>query len=410
MASENGSISESLYNFQAALVENGQNLQSFMQEHYIDKWVSDEMFHVLAIRTTMVQSMHNFLIGKGLFNIEKVSLGPVTDPLAHDVEHTPTIRYKGHQYTTTHSMIYNKFLACFNTLIKGIFVDSPNIRLEIQSPIGIQRNKYLIDFSQMDIEVRRDSNLTLDDYLYKTDEVGKILKSDYETALNFFEELIINIVTELLNKNQKNLDALAIRLEIPVSPFPRYRKDDAVARFGGRALEKKIGDDCKSQFFWVTGLLRENYDLVYPYMLPDGKKIDPASIQSDMIYNYDLCACSLSTDNTRGQAYEVLSGAIREWLYEPIVERLLDNKIISVRPIIKDGVLENINELGGYGPFLLAVSQRDNMGKSFFPSTYGGGLGIERFLFSILKGQKIKNIDQITCFGKNPDSHPMYLF
>lgn len=410
MSNGNNSISESLNNFQAALVESGQNLQSFMIEHYIDKWMSDDLYNVLAIRTTMVQAMNNFLISKGLFNIEKVSLGPVTDPLAHDVEHTPTIRYKGHQYTTTHSMIYNKFLACFNTKIKGIFVDSPNIRLEIQSPIGIQRNKYLIDFSQMDIEVRRESNLTLDDYLNKVDYVKKILSADFETALTLFEELIVYVVKELLNKNQKNLDALSVRLEVPSTPFPRYRKDETVARFGGIALEKKIGDECDSQFFWITGLLRENYDLVYPYLLPGGKKVSPATIQSDSIYNYDLCSYSLSNDNRRGQAYEVLSGAIREWLYEPIVERLLDNKIIPERPVIRDGVIENINDLGGYGPFLLAVFQRDNTEKTLFPSTFGGGLGIERFLFSILKGQKIKTIDQVTCFGKNPDSHPLYLF
>ncbi len=407
---ENSSIGQSLFNFQAALMENGQNLQIFLQEQYVDKWMSDEMFHVLAIRTTMVQAMHNFFISKGLFNIEKVSLGPVTDPLAHDVEHTPTIRYKGHEYTTTHSMIYNKFLSCFNPMVKGIFVDSPNIRLEIQSPIGVQRNKYLIDFSQMDVEIRRENKPTFDDYLFRVEDVKNNLKNDFEGALAFFEEVIENIVIELLNKNQNNLNALGIHLEIPVRPFPRYRKDLATSRFGTSALERKIGEECKSQFFWITGLLRENYDLVYPYLLPEGEKISSGSIQSDMIYNYDLCASSLSVDKKQGQAFEVLSGAIREWLYEPIVERLLDNKIISVRPQICGGVIENIDQLGGYGPFLLAVSQCDSSGRSLFPSTFGGGLGIERFLFSILRGPKIKSIDQVTCFGKNPDLHPMYLF
>lgn len=410
MTTGNGSIGESLYNFQAALVESGQNLQTFMKEHYINKWMSDEMMHVLAIRTTMVQAMHNYLISKGLFDIDRVSLGPVTDPLAHDVEHTPTIRYKGCQYTTTHSMIYNKFLACFNKSIKGIFVDSPNIRLEIQSATGVQRNKYLIDFSQMDVEVRREKQLSLDDYLNKTEETKKIISADMDSALELFEGMIISIATELLNRNQKDLDALGVTIEVPKSPFPRYRKDDVVAKYGAHAIEEKVGKDCNSQFFWITGLLRENYDLVYPYLLPDGKKIDRSAIPSDMIYNYDLCASSVSKDGKRGQAYEVLSGAVREWIYEPIVERLIDNKIISVRPIINNGVLENINELNGYGPFLLAVAQLDSNGKSLFPSTYGGGLGIERFLFSVLSGSKIKTVDQVTCFGKNPDSHPIYLF
>jgi len=57
----------------------------------------------MAIRTTIVTAMHNFLTEEGLFNMERVSLSPVTDPLAHDVEHTPSISYKGHEYKTTHS-------------------------------------------------------------------------------------------------------------------------------------------------------------------------------------------------------------------------------------------------------------------------------------------------------------------
>jgi len=33
-------------------------------------------------------------------------------------------------------------------------------------------------------------------------------------------------------------------------------------------------------------------------------------------------------------AVEILSGAVREWLYEAIIERLLDNGIIPARPVI----------------------------------------------------------------------------
>lgn len=404
-------IGESLSGFQSALLESGNNLDGFIKHQYIDKWIRDEIYHVMAIRTTMVNAMQEFLIQEGLLNLERVSLSPVTDPLAHDIEHTPSIRYKGHQYVTTHSMIYSKFLACFNPKIKGIFVDSPNIRLELPSPIGEPRKKYLIDFSQMDIEVKRDNRLELSDYLENPKKVTDILNSDYEKAIDFFERMIVHAITSIVEKNSLNVNALNVILEVPEKPFPRFRKDNTVAKYGAASYEKKAGEETKSQFFWITGLMRENYDLIYPYLKSDGTKIPIDQFSSTMIYNYDICAQSIHADNRKmGQAYEVASGAIREWLYEPIVERLIDNKIISTRPVFKNGCIENIEEFGGYGPFLMAVAQKNDSGQPLFPATFGGGIGIERILFALLNGPKIRSIDDVTLFGKNPDKNPVYLY
>jgi aspartyl/asparaginyl-tRNA synthetase len=404
-------IGQSFYNFQSALNESGESLEGFVQKQYIDKWVSDELYHAMAIRTTFVNAMHNFLAEYGLFNMERVSLSPVTDPLAHDVEHSPSISYKGHEYMTTHSMIYSKFLACFNPKVKGIFVDSPNIRLELESSTGLQRGKYLIDFSQMDIELRRNRDVQLDRYINNPTEVTAILREDMEKALSFFEELIIAACKAVAKKNESNLSALGVTLEVPTSPFPRYRKDEATAKFGTAGLEQKLGETIKSQFFWITGLMRENYDLIYPYLKPDKSRISIADFSSDMIYNYDMCARPLyKSRSSYGPAYEIGSGALREWLYEPIVERLIDNKVITVRPKIVNGNIENIDELGGYGPFLMAVRRKDSEGRSLFPSTFGGGIGIERALYALVNGPKIKKVDDVTLFGKNPDSHPLYLY
>ncbi len=404
-------ISESLYNFQAALRENGQSLDDFIRQNYTSKWMGDNLYHALAIRTTFVNAMHNFLTNYGLLNMERVSLSPVTDPLAHDVEHVPTISYKGHDYKLTHSMIYSKFLACMNPKIKGIFVDSPNIRLEIESPIGVQRGKYLCDFSQMDLEMRRNRGITLDEYLNEPKKVIKILKEDMEKALTFFEQLIIESMSEVADKNEEDLKALGVAIEVPKSPFPRFKRDESVAKYGAANFEQKLGQKADSQFFWIVGLLRENYDLIYPYLKPDGSKTPLTDFTSDMVYNYDLCAKSIQRQTSKyGDAYEILSGAIREWLYEPIIERLIDNKVLQVRPKIVDGMIENINELGGYGPFIMAIAHKDENGKSLFPETFGGGVGIERTLFALTKGQQIKVVDDVTFFGKNPDSHPIFLF
>ena len=414
-------VGQSLFNFQAALKESGSSLGEFIRSHYMDKWRGDQIYHALAIRTTFVNALQLHLAREGLFNVERVSLSPVTDPLAHDVEHTPSIRYKGHTYLTTHSMIYSKLLALFNPRLKGIFVDSPNIRLELESPTRIQRGKYLIDFSQMDIEVRRPRRIDLETYLNDTEKVQKILREDHEEALAFFERLVVSATSAIVEANDGDLKALGVALEVPKSPFPRFRKDEAVARYGTSAIEGPLGRTVSGQFFWITGLLRENYDLIYPYLKPDRRNSSGAEspydkrllaeFTSEMIYNYDLVAQSRRrSDGALGPALEVLSGGLREWLYEAIVERLIDNGVLEQRPKVVGDNVENIHELGGYGPFLLAAWQKDEQGRNLFPETFGGGLGVERCLFALCRGEAIRQVDQVTLFGKNPDSYPLYLF
>lgn len=404
-------IGESLYRFQSAINESGITLEEFISNNYTNKWLSNNLYNSMAIRTTFVNAMNQYLVNEGLFNLEKVMMSVITDPLAHDIEHTPSIAYKGHTYVTTHSMIYSKFMSCSNRKIKGVFVDSPNIRLEIESPTNEQRGKYLADFSQMDIELNRNSGVDLDTYYNKPDQVLEILNKDMEKAKDFFERMIVFACEEINKRNSDNLKELGVIIEVPKTPFPSFAKDESVGKYGVRGHEEKLGEQTDSQFFWITGLMRENYDLVYPYLKADGSKSVLSEMKSPSIFNYDILAKSIDAKTGKHSvAREILSGAIREWLYEPIVDRIIDNKVLPVRPIMKDGNIENLNELGGYGPFLKFVSMKDADGKSIFPDTMGGGIGIERSLYTLLRGEKIKKIDDVTFFGKNPDSHPLYLF
>ena len=198
---------------------------------------------------------------------------------------------------------------------------------------------------------------------------------------------------------------------VPKTPFPCFQKDECVKKYGAKKHEEMAGEETDAQFFWITGLMRENYDLVYPYLGADGTKVHIPEVKSENIFNYDILAKSIDSKTGRqSPAKEILSGAIREWLFEPIVERILDNKVLQVRPIIQDGNIENLDELGGYGPFLYFVSMKNEQGKAIFPDTMGGGIGIERSLYAMLRGEKVAKIDDVTYFGKNPDSHPLYLF
>jgi aspartyl/asparaginyl-tRNA synthetase len=405
------SIGEELFHFQAGLTQSGSSLEDFIRQNYVNNWMDDRLPAAMAVRTSMVTAIHNFLVDEGLLNLERVQMSPVTDPLAHDVEHVPTILYKGMPYVSTHSMIYSKFLACFNPAVKGVFVDSPNIRLELESPTRQQRGKYLIDFSQIDIEIRRNRGVDLETYLHSPDKVKEFVREDYEKIIDFFERMIIAACTRIVEKNETELKALGIAIEVPKQPFPRVTNDASIKKYGKVNTEAKVGEDVDGQFFWITGLMRENYDLIYPYLLPDGSRAPLKSFSSGMIYNYDICAKSLLRDtNTYTPALEILSGAIREWLYEPIVHRLIDNRIIPEAPVFNDGVLENIENMRGYGPFLTAVAMKDAEGRPYFPETMGGGLGVERTLYALLKGDKVTKIDDVVCFGKNPDTFPIFLF
>ena len=402
-------IGQSLFGFQAALKQAGSSLEGYLDKYYFNKWIGDTIYAAMSLRTTFVNAMHQFLADEGLFNLERIQMSPLTDPLAHDVEHVPNIHYKGQRYLMTHSMIYSKLLACYNPKIKGVFVDSPNIRLEIESPDRVQRGKYLIDFSQMDVEVKRNRRVDLETYLKEPDDVKKILIEDMGKGMDIFERLIIYSMTKIVEKNEDDLRTLGIAIEVPKQPFPRFKCDEGKKRYGWR-YEEKLGEEINEPFFWINGMLRENYDLVYPYLRPEGK-ISLSEMTSDMIYNYDICAKSIIRDTGKQTpALEILSGGVREWIYEAIVERLLDNGIIPERPVIFEGNIKNLDELGGYGPFLMITAKKDERGRSTFPDTFGGGIGVERTLYAICRGPLLDKVDDITCFGKNPDSHQLFMF
>lgn len=404
-------VGQRLNRYQKTLEAQGTSLKREIDQRYVGKWRSEALYHVSRIRTSLVGGMMDHLIEEGLLNLERVSISLVTDPLAHTVEHLPEIPYRGADYVTTHSMIYAKFLACHNPHLKGIFVDSPNIRLEPADPEGRQRGRYLIDFSQLDVEVRRNRGLELDAYLDRPREVTAILQEDLARALKLFEGMARSGFAKVQRLAGDSLEALGVRIDLPEKPFPVFYQTEAEAQYGKADLERKMGEATDSQFFFVVGLMRENYDLIYPYLRRDGSRRPISEFTSREIFNYDLCVKGRRSDGTTSAAKEVLSGGLREWLPEAIVARLLDNGVIPEAPVFdEDGEIRNLEALGGYGPFLSVALSRDAQGRSTFPETFGGGIGIERLLWTLLRGPFIKTIDDVTFFGKNPDSMEVFLF
>lgn len=402
------SIGAVLAGWQEGLKKGDSSLSASLKELYLKKWTDPRLADVMAIRTMFVLGMEEFLAQKGLVNIDRVSLSPITDPLCHDVEHAPVITYQGAPYRTTHSMIYAKFLACMNPAVKGIFIDSPNIRLELPHEGETKKRKYLIDFSQMDVESKRGTKVLDDAYFDDPEGITRLLEEERDGALDFFEDFIVFSVDKVKALCPERLSSLGVELETPKKPFPRFYKDESGPDDG---LEARLGKKAGGQFFWVLGLLRENYDLVYPFLRRDGSVPPVSSIGSRQVFNYDLCAAAKYPDGSLGEAFEVLSGGLREWFYPAIIARLLQNGILSAAPRFdEEGNIENIAELEGYGPFLAAAAAKAPGGEPLFPQTFGGGIGIERTLFALLQGPAIRSIDEVTYFGKNPDRPKPFLF
>ena len=403
-------VGRRLHNYQQDLEGRGTTLGAEIEERYMRKWRSEALCHVLRVRTALVAGMQEWLVDQGLLNLERVSMSLLTDPLAHDVEHLPQIPYRQSPYVATHSMIYAKFLACHNPHLPGIFVDSPNIRLELPDAQGRQRGRYLLDFSQLDVEVRRERVITLEEYLDDPEGVRAHLEGELKRALAFFEGMTRAGLDRVRSRASRSLEALGVSLEVPETAFPVFHLDEATRAFGAGQEERGIGETTDAPFFWVVGLLRENYDLVYPYLRRDGSRRDPKEALSREIFNYDLVARNQPLEGSAAPAREVLSGGLREWLPQAIIPRLLDNGIIPEAPRFKDGRCENIEALGGYGPFLAVACGENEDGSTMRWSSGAVDVAVERLLWSILRGPKVESIDDVTFFGKNPDSAELFLF
>lgn len=401
-------IGRRLAQHQEELRASGKTLWEDIHHTYARKWLSPTLAHVARVRTALVDGMTDYLIAAGLCNLERVQMSLVTDPLAHEVERLAEIPYQDGMYVATHSMIYAKILACWNPHVKGVFVDSPNVRLEL--PAERQRGRYLLDFSQLDVELRRRYQLDEASYFEKPEEVREALQEELTEALRFFGGMLRAGWQRVQEQAGESLKALGVVLDPLPDQLPVFFLDEAVSRFGRERVEQALGEETCSPALFVVGLLRENYDLVYPYLYADGTRRPLRQIPSAEIFNYDILVKAKSLDGREFPAVEVLSGGLREWIPKAIVARLVDQGIIPEPPQFDDGHLLNAEKLGGYGPFLALVHAAERGVLPPFPATFGAGIGIERLLWAMLRGDAVQTIEDVTFFGKNPDSRRLFLF
>jgi len=246
----------------------------------IQKIKSKQMDAILRIQTSMLKAIHDFMSKKEVIQLMPVILSPITDPLCHSV-FDAEIKYYKQKFQLTKSMIIHKQVSLISEDRKGIYIISPNIRLEKRS--YKETGRHLIEFSQVDFEFK---------------------DAKKEDIIRFMEELTAYVLTKVKKECKKDLKKLQRELKIPKTPFKVHYKKELIEKYG-KDFEEIMSKKSKVPF-WVLDHDREFYD-----------KEDMEKPESYL--NYDL---------VWPEGYgEALSGGEREHEYEQIVRRMKRRKM-----------------------------------------------------------------------------------
>lgn len=229
----------------------------------------------LKIQSEVLHSIHDFFHQNGFIQLMPVILSPITDPLCHPV-YEAHINYLGQQFQLTKSMIFHKQIAIAKLNVEGIYIMSPNIRLEVSALRD--SGKHLTEFTQLDIEIK---------------------EKKAQDFMSLTEDLIIYIFSRVRKYCKEELEKLESNIRIPQKPFKIYWSWD---------LREEFGDDFGSRVsfqekdpFWITDFKREFYD-----------REDPE--RKGHYINYDLYY-------PEGFG-EALSGGERDFEYETLLRKI----------------------------------------------------------------------------------------
>jgi len=275
-----------------------------MVERAIKHVKRDDFVSVLKIQTSALKAMHDYMYEKELVQLMPVMLSTVTDPLNHPV-YDSSIMYGGKKLELTKSMILHKQMALMHDRIKGLYIVSPNIRLEMEDT-G-KSGRHLLEFSQVDVELK---------------------EAKMKDFIEFAEEMYIRIISSVKKDCEKELKELGRELKIPKRPFPIFDSIELKEKYG-KDFEAEKSKEMDS-IFWITNHEREFYDK---------KDEEGQYVNYDIVYPEGFG--------------EALSGGEREHEYEKILKKMEDTKVSheSYSPyveIAKRGLLKPSSG-GGFG-------------------------------------------------------------
>ncbi len=237
-----------------------------------------ELRTILKIQSAALKAVDSFMYSRGILHLMPVMLSPVTDPLSHGV-YDSSIIYLDQKLELTKSMILHKQLVMMSNSIPGVYIVSPNIRLESEECAKTKR--HLIEFSQVDIELPKASS---------------------REFMDFTEELFSYVFSFVKKECEKELKELGREIKLPKKPLKVFDSSELRKKYG-EDFERIISEKEKHPF-WITDHYREFYD-----------KEDPKTKKH---INYDLVY-------PEGFG-EALSGGEREFEFKVIKRKMLERK------------------------------------------------------------------------------------
>jgi asparaginyl-tRNA synthetase len=235
------------------------------------------MADILKVQSAAMKAVQDYLWEKGILLSSPVILSTITDPLNHPVEDS-SLKYRDQKLELTKSMILHKQLAVSKLDAKGIYIVSPNVRLEGDKEAGSGR--HLLEFSQVDIELKDASS----------EDFRKLIEGLYTYVIKYVKD---SCAPELAR--------LGRDLKVPTE-YKVFKSDDLKAKYG-EDFESAVSK-METSPFWVLSHYREFYD--------------KQDAESGEHINYDL---------VYPEGYgEALSGGEREHEYERILEKMRERK------------------------------------------------------------------------------------
>lgn len=277
---------------------------------------------ILRIQERASEAIRTFLKNEDFIELLPPIIGPATDPGIRGARQV-SFDYYGKMYKVMSSAILYKQLAVSG--LGRVFFFSPNVRLE--PPESIATGRHLTEFVQVDLEAA---------------------EIDYFEAMRIAENLISYTIGEVIDRCAAELDLLGRTLKHFKPPFRKYSYDEAIKILLEHGRKPRYGAEISWEDEEYLSSIHEEPFFIYDYPKEARGFYDredenrPGILRDfDMIY-----------PSGYGEA---ISGAEREYKYERVVSRMLENG-------------ENPADYGWYLEML----------KDGIPPSAGFGIGIER--------------------------------
>jgi nondiscriminating aspartyl-tRNA synthetase len=190
---------------------------------------------VFAIRSTVMQAVHEFLFGRGFIHISTPKV--VAAATEGGTELFPIAYFEKEAFLNQSPQLYKQML--MGSGFEKVFEIGPIFRAEEHNT-----TKHLNEATSIDVEMSF---------------------SDHQDVMKLLEELIVEVYESVSAKCQTALDNLEIRnFNVPKTPFPRLAYSEAIEiasasleetiEYGddiGTAAEKAIGEEMQQHYFIV---------------------------------------------------------------------------------------------------------------------------------------------------------------